>query len=82
MLEASEQLGFRPNHIARQLWQSSTLGVLLPSLSNPVFALQLQAMEQQARLAAMACWWPRLITTECVAAMIEHMLRQRVAAWC
>lgn len=82
VLEASEQLGFRPNHIARQLrtQNSTTLGVLLPSLSNPVFALQLQAMEQQARLAG----YGLLVATtdyqpEREAAIIEHMLRQRVA---
>jgi len=53
VLSASEQMAFRPNHIAHQLRtrHSTTLGVRLPSLLNPVFALQLQTMEQQARLA-------------------------------
>ncbi|WP_394515045.1 substrate-binding domain-containing protein [Pantoea sp. SGAir0215] len=82
VLDASEALGFRPNHIARQLrtQSSTTLGVLLPSLSNPVFALQLQAMEHQARLAG----YGLLVATtdyqpEREAAIVEHMLRQRVA---
>ncbi|WP_312837117.1 LacI family DNA-binding transcriptional regulator [Pantoea sp.] len=82
VLEASEQLGFRPNHIARQLrtQTSRTFGVLLPSLLNPVFARQLQAMERQARHAG----YGLLIATsdyqpQREAAIVEHMLRQRVA---
>lgn len=82
VLAASEQIGFRPNHIARQLrtQHSTTLGVLLPSLLNPVFAMQLQAMEQQARLAG----YGLLVATsdyqaEREAAIVEHMLHQRVA---
>ncbi|MFF7709687.1 substrate-binding domain-containing protein [Pseudomonas sp. NPDC007930] len=82
VLTAAEQLGFRPNHIARQLrtQSSTTVGVLLPSLLNPVFARQLQAMEQQARLAG----YGLLVATsdykpEREAAIVEHMLNQRVA---
>ena len=82
VLMASEQLGFRPNHIARQLrtQHSTTLGVLLPSLLNPIFARQLQAMERQARTAG----YGLLVATsdyqpEREAAIVEHMLRQRVA---
>lgn len=82
VLMASEQLGFRPNHIARQLrtQHSTTLGVLLPSLLNPIFARQLQAMERQARAAG----YGLLVATsdyqpEREAAIVEHMLRQRVA---
>lgn len=82
VLAASEQLGFRPNHIARQLrtQSSTTLGVLLPSLLNPIFSQQLQAMERQARQAGFGL----LVATsdyqpEREAAIVEHMLRQRVA---
>ncbi|HBZ17442.1 MAG TPA: GntR family transcriptional regulator [Pantoea sp.] len=82
VLMASEQLGFRPNHIARQLrtQNSTTFGVLLPSLLNPIFARQLQAMERQARVAG----YGLLVATsdyqpEREAAIVEHMLRQRVA---
>lgn len=82
VLAASAQLGFRPNHIARQLrtQHSTTFGVLLPSLLNPVFSLQLQAMERRARdtgyglLVATSDYQP-----EREAAIVEHMLRQRVA---
>lgn len=78
---ASEQLGFRPNLIARQLrtQSSRTLGVLLPSLSNPVFAEQLQAME----VAAQQQGYSLLISTsdyqpQREAEIVENMLRQRV----
>ncbi len=82
VLDAAELLGFRPNHIARQLrtQSSTTLGVLLPSLVNPVFSHQLQAMELRAREAG----YGLLVATsdyqpEREAAIVEHMLRQRVA---
>lgn len=82
VLAASEQLGFRPNHIARQLrtQHSTTFGVLLPSLLNPIFSCQLQAMDRQARDAG----YGLLVATsdyqpEREAAIVEHMLRQRVA---
>lgn len=78
---ASDALGFRPNLIARQLrtQSSRTLGVLLPSLSNPVFAEQLQAME----VAAQQKGYGLLIATsdyqpQREADIVENMLRQRV----
>lgn len=81
VLAASEQLSFRPNHIARQLrtQSSRTLGVLLPSLSNPVFAEQLQAME----VASQQSGYALLIATsdyqtQREADIVENMLRQRV----
>lgn len=78
---ASDALGFRPNHIARQLRTRSSriIGVLLPSLHNPVFATQLQAMEQHARqygyslLVATSDYQPQR-----EASIVENMLRQRV----
>lgn len=81
VMAASEQLGFRPNLIARQLrTQSSRIfGVLLPSLQNPIFAAQLQAMEHQAQqhgyslLVATSNYQPQR-----EAAVVENMLRQRV----
>lgn len=78
---ASEQLGFRPNHIARQLRTQSSriIGVLLPSLRNPVFAAQLQAMEDAAQLHG----YSLLVATsdyqpQREATIVENMLRQRV----
>ena len=58
VLAASEQIGFRPNHIARQLrtQHSTTLGVLLPSLLNPVFAMQLRRWSSRLVWRDMGCW--------------------------
>ncbi|MEA9390133.1 substrate-binding domain-containing protein [Acerihabitans sp. TG2] len=81
VLAASQQLGFRPNRVAQQLRTQSTriIGVLIPTLSNPVFAEQLQAMES----AAQQLGYSLLVATtdyqpEQEAAMVESMLRQRV----
>lgn len=81
VLEAARHLAFRPNRVAQQLRTRSTriLGVLVPSLDNPVFAEQLQAMETAARLAG----YSLLITTTGYdaskeAVIVEEMLRQRV----
>ncbi len=51
VIAASQQLGFRPNRIAQQLRTQSThiIGVLVPTLCNPVFAEQLQAMVNVAQ---------------------------------
>ncbi|TVS00259.1 MAG: LacI family DNA-binding transcriptional regulator [Rhodospirillales bacterium] len=48
---AMRELGFRPNVIGRQLKTaaSRTIGVMIPSLANPVFADTLQGIEDAAR---------------------------------
>ncbi|QJQ96129.1 MULTISPECIES: LacI family DNA-binding transcriptional regulator [Halomonadaceae] len=81
VMEAASRLAFRPNRVAQQLRTQATriIGVLVPSLDNPVFAEQLQAMEVAARHAG----YSLLITTtdyqaDREAAIIEEMLRQRV----
>ncbi|PSJ46469.1 GntR family transcriptional regulator [Zobellella endophytica] len=78
---AARKLGFRPNHLGRQLRTQAThiIGVLIPSLDNPVFAEQLQAMEVAARERGYAL----LIATtdydpEREADIVEELLRQRV----
>ncbi len=78
---ASEVLGFRPNYVARQLRTQSTrmIGVMLPTLSNPVFSEQLQGMERVAREQGYAL----LVSTtdydaERESAVLENLLRQRV----
>ncbi|WP_037383879.1 LacI family DNA-binding transcriptional regulator [Serratia sp. DD3] len=81
VMAASKQLGFRPNRIAQQLRTKSTkiIGVALPTLSNPVFAEQLQAMETVAKqhgyslLVATTDYQPAQ-----EADVIENMLRQQV----
>ncbi|GGJ88902.1 substrate-binding domain-containing protein [Pseudomonas matsuisoli] len=81
IFEAADALNFRPNRLAQQLRQQSTrlIGVVLPSLLNPVFAEQLHAMEQAAREQGYALL---IATTDYCANrerdMVEDLLRQRV----
>ncbi|WP_265553228.1 LacI family DNA-binding transcriptional regulator [Serratia grimesii] len=81
VFSASQQLGFRPNYVARQLRTQSTciIGVMVPTLSNPLFSEQLQAMENVARAAG----YSLMVATsnydpERELAVLEHMLRLRV----
>jgi DNA-binding LacI/PurR family transcriptional regulator len=57
---AMSQLGFRPNGRGRELrsGQSCSVGVLLPSLANPVFADNVAGIQEAARAAG----WAVLIT--------------------
>ncbi|TKI05505.1 substrate-binding domain-containing protein [Martelella alba] len=78
---ASKTLGFRPNYVARQLRTQSTriLGVMIPTLANPVFSEQLQGMENTARLHGYSLM---VATTDYDPAresvVLEQMLRHRV----
>ena len=51
--EAIRELGYRPNALGRSLKTKSTrtVGVLVPSFTNPVFAASLAGVEQAARMA-------------------------------
>ncbi|MDQ7729862.1 substrate-binding domain-containing protein [Halomonas sp. SpR8] len=78
---AARQLAFRPNKVAQQLRSQATqmIGVMVPSLDNPVFAEQLQAME----VAARASGYSLIVTTSEYSPsregdIVEEMLRQRV----
>ena len=81
VLNAAQQLAFRPNKVAQQLRTQATqmIGVMVPSLNNPVFAEQLQAME----VAARAEDYSLIVTTSEYSPsregdIVEEMLRQRV----
>nr|WP_298059153.1 LacI family DNA-binding transcriptional regulator [uncultured Halomonas sp.] len=81
VFSAAQQLAFRPNKVAQQLRSQAThmIGVMVPSLDNPVFAEQLQAME----VAARASGYSLIVTTSEYSAsregdIVEEMLRQRV----
>lgn len=81
VFNAAQQLAFRPNKVARQLRSQAThmIGVMVPSLDNPVFAEQLQAME----VAARACGYSLIVTTSEYSPsregdIVEEMLHQRV----
>ncbi|RWR00950.1 GntR family transcriptional regulator [[Pantoea] beijingensis] len=81
VVAASKALGFRPNYVARQLRTQSTriIGVMLPTLSNPIFSEQLQAMESSARNNGYSLM---VATTDYDPAresvVLENMLRQRI----
>lgn len=81
VLAAARQLGFRPNHLGRQLRLQTTnlIGVVVPNLLNPVFAEQFQAMERTARQRGYSLL---LATTdycsERESEVVEELLRQRV----
>lgn len=79
--DAATQLAFRPNKVARQLRARATkmIGVMVPSLNNPVFAEQLHAMEVAAREAG----YSLIVTTSGYdpsreQAIVDEMLSQRV----
>ena len=81
VLSAAQTLAFRPNKVAQQLRSQATqmIGVMVPSLDNPVFAEQLQAMEITAR----ASGYSLIITISEYSPnreqdIVEEMLRQRV----
>lgn len=81
IFNAAKTLGFRPNYAARQLRTQSSkmLGVMLPTLDNPIFSGQLEAMEKIARdhgyslLVATTEYDPQAELE-----VLENMLRQRV----
>jgi DNA-binding LacI/PurR family transcriptional regulator len=80
--EAVRRLGFRPNRMGRDLrtGQSRSIGVLLPTLANPVFADSAAGIQEAARDAG----WTVLITssdyhTHHEQAAIDGLLSERVA---
>ncbi len=81
VLQTAQSLGFRPNFMGRNLRASSThtLGVMLPTLTHPVFAECLQSIETTARQAQRSI---TLTTTDydpkSEEAASEALLRQRV----
>ncbi|GAN80771.1 LacI family DNA-binding transcriptional regulator [Acidocella aminolytica] len=80
--EAIRQLGFRPNRMGRDLrmGQSRSIGVLLPTLANPIFADSVAGIQEAARNAG----WTVLITssdydTGHEQTAVEGLLSERVA---
>lgn len=79
--DVAKAIGFRPNYPARQLRTQSSkiLGVILPTLDNPIFSGQLEAMEKIAREYGYSLL---VATTEydpqSELEVLENMLRQRV----
>ncbi len=79
---AVRQLGFRPNRMGRDLrvGQSRSIGVMLPTLANPVFADSVAGIQDAARDAG----WTVLITssdyeTRHEKAAVDALLSEQVA---
>jgi DNA-binding LacI/PurR family transcriptional regulator len=71
---AVEQLGYRPNTIARSLVTKSTqtIALLLPDITNPFYAALVSGIQQTALAQG---WTMLLCTTESDAEREEHYLR-------
>lgn len=82
VLEAIEELGYRPNALARQLVQqrTSTIGVVVGDLSNPIYGELVKLLERHA----LALDYTTMVSNtdghpEREAARIEALLERRVA---
>jgi LacI family transcriptional regulator len=82
VLAAVDELGYRPNALARQLVQqrTSTIGVVVGDLSNPIYSELVKLLEQHA----LARGYTTMVSNtdghpEREAARIEALLERRVA---
>lgn len=71
VLEAIEKLGYRPNSAARALitGQSRLLGLIVPDIENPYFAVLAKAVENEAASRGL-----RLVLTECTSENLQEMV--------
>lgn len=79
--EISQRLGFRPNRVGRSLRAGSTrtIGLLLPTLANPVFADCFEGAEHYARMAGYSVMmgitgYDPSVESDCVQALIDHQI--------
>jgi len=82
VLEAIDELGYRPNALARQLVQqrTSTIGVVVGDLSNPIYGELVKLLEHHA----LALGYTTMVSNtdghpEREAARLEALLERRVA---
>ena len=82
VLAAVDELGYRPNGLARQLVQqrTSTIGVVVGDLTNPIYSQLVKLLEQHA----LASGYTTMVSNtdghpEREAARIEALLERRVA---
>ncbi|HZQ16768.1 MAG TPA: LacI family DNA-binding transcriptional regulator, partial [Gaiellaceae bacterium] len=82
VLDAVDELGYRPNAVARQLVQqrTSTIGVVVGDLTNPIYSELVKLLEQHA----LARGYTTMVSNtdghpEREAARIEALLERRVA---
>jgi LacI family transcriptional regulator, repressor for deo operon, udp, cdd, tsx, nupC, and nupG len=77
----AQRIGFRPNRVGRSLraGRTRTIGLLLPTLANPVFADCFEGAEQYARKAGYSVMmgitgYDPSVESECVQALIDHQI--------
>ncbi|CAM3798311.1 LacI family DNA-binding transcriptional regulator [Bordetella tumulicola] len=77
----AQRIGFRPNRVGRSLraGRTRTIGLLLPTLANPVFADCFEGAEQYARTAGYSVMmgitsYDPSVESECVQALIDHQI--------
>jgi len=77
----AQRIGFRPNRVGRSLraGRTRTIGLLLPTLANPVFADCFEGAEQYARAAGYSVMmgitsYDPSVESECVQALIDHQI--------
>ena len=77
----ARQIGFRPNRVGRSLraGRTRTIGLLLPTMANPVFADCFEGAEQHARAAGYSVMmgitgYDPSVESECVQALIDHQI--------
>jgi len=78
---AAAELSFRPNRIGRSLKTQRTMsiGVVVPSIRNPVFAEGVAGIEEAARAAGysvllMSTGYDRYREPECVQTLLDHQV--------
>ncbi len=74
---AARELGFRPNHLGRQLrlQQTNLIGVVVPNLLNPVFA------ERPGPGATTCCWQPPTMPPSAKARWSRNCCASGSTAW-
>jgi len=77
----AQRIGFRPNRVGRSLraGRTRTIGLLLPTLANPVFADCFEGAEQHARAAGYSVMmgitsYDPSVESDCVQALIDHQI--------
>lgn len=81
VLAAIEELGYRPNVLARQLKErrSTMIGVLVGDLANPFYAELAQLVERHAVSAGYSVMFCNVEGEDCGTAGVEALLQQQVA---
>jgi DNA-binding LacI/PurR family transcriptional regulator len=80
ILQCAQEIGYRPNELARSLAQGKTftIGLLLPSIANPFYPELAEAIENYARLSE---YQTVLCNTHSIAALGRQQMDRLVSRW-